>query len=286
MQHFSKTNYWCLILGGSSGFGLATAKKLEEEGMNIFLVHKDRQGAMAQIEWGFDKIKATGVKCIFLNKDALSESGRTEIVNQLEKEIKDGKIRLMLHSIAYANLKLVVPYTADSEESAHYNNNFLLDEEDYASTIYAMGTSLGVWARALFDKNFFSSDARIIGLTSEGSSSAWRGYAAVSMAKGVLENISRSLALELAPYGIRSNIIQAGFTDTPALRLMLNNKRMSAFAKKRNPFKRLTTPEDVANVIYLLCRDESSWINGTIVRVDGGEYISGGLVEEKEEVKN
>jgi enoyl-[acyl-carrier protein] reductase I len=43
----------------------------------------------------------------------------------------------------------------------------------------------------------------------------------------------------------------------------------------RNPFRRLTTPRDVANMIYLLCLDEAAWINGTVIRVDGGEHISG-----------
>ena len=44
---------------------------------------------------------------------------------------------------------------------------------------------------------------------------------------------------------------------------------------KRNPFGRLTKPEDVANVISLLAMDESAWINGSLIRVDGGEHISG-----------
>ena len=116
-------------------------------------------------------------------------------------------------------------------------------------------------------------------MTSEGSSVAWKGYAAVSMAKGVLENLCRSMAVEFAPYGIRTNIIQAGVTDTPALRMIPGSKKVAAFARSRNPFKRLTTPEDIAGVIYLLCMDESSWINGTIIRADGGEQIAGGTMD-------
>jgi NAD(P)-dependent dehydrogenase (short-subunit alcohol dehydrogenase family) len=79
----------------------------------------------------------------------------------------------------------------------------------------------------------------------------------------------------MAPFGIRSNIVQAGVTDTPALRMIPGSAHLKAQARIRNPFGRLTTPEDVANAIYLLSLPESAWINGAIIRVDGGERISG-----------
>jgi NAD(P)-dependent dehydrogenase (short-subunit alcohol dehydrogenase family) len=97
----------------------------------------------------------------------------------------------------------------------------------------------------------------------------------VSAAKVALESVSRSIALEMAPYGIRSNIVQAGVTDTPALRLIPGSAHMKAGARRRNPFGRLTTPQDVADFICLLCTDEAHWVNGTIIRVDGGEHIAG-----------
>ena len=80
--------------------------------------------------------------------------------------------------------------------------------------------------------------------------------------KVALEAIARAIAVEYAPYGIRANVIQAGVTDTPALRLIPGHKHLKAAAKMRNPFKRITTPEDVANFIYLMCLDEAAWANG------------------------
>jgi enoyl-[acyl-carrier protein] reductase I len=53
------------------------------------------------------------------------------------------------------------------------------------------------------------------------------------------------------------------------------NQHLKAAAKTRNPFDRITTPQDVANFIYLMCLDEAAWVNGNIIRVDGGEHISG-----------
>jgi NAD(P)-dependent dehydrogenase (short-subunit alcohol dehydrogenase family) len=83
------------------------------------------------------------------------------------------------------------------------------------------------------------------------------------------------MALELAPHGIRSNIVQPGVTDTPASRLVPGSALTRAAARRRNPFGRMTTPQDVADVICLLCTDEARWINGALIRVDGGEHIAG-----------
>ena len=111
------------------------------------------------------------------------------------------------------------------------------------------------------------------GLTSEGNELAFRGYAAVAAAKATMESIVRAIALELAPYGVRANVVQPGVTDTPALALIPGQRQMKASARLRNPFGRLTTPDDVADFIALLCTDEAAWVNGALLRVDGGERI-------------
>ena len=96
----------------------------------------------------------------------------------------------------------------------------------------------------------------------------------VTFAKVTLEAITRNIALEYAPFGIRANCIQAGVTDTASLRMIPGSDEIKKHSLLRNPFNRLTLPEDVANVVYLLSKDEAAWINGTIIPVDGGEHIS------------
>jgi NAD(P)-dependent dehydrogenase (short-subunit alcohol dehydrogenase family) len=304
---------WALILGGSSGFGLATAHKLSEHGLNICIVHRDRRGAMSRIEPEFEKIRGRGVSLLTYNQDALDPDRRAEILDGLAERLAadGGRIRLLLHSIAFGNLKLIGP-EAPSGNAARaalarelgideerltelvdrqfaegldgvqgiasppgYAQDLFLEDEDMVRTIYAMGTSLLTWTQDLLARGLFAEDARVLGMTSEGNEVAWKGYAAVAAAKVALESVSRSIAVEMAHFGIRSNIVQAGVTDTPALRLIPGNDHLKAQARSRNPFGRLTTPEDVANVIYLLSLPESAWINGAIIRVDGGEHISG-----------
>ena len=80
--------------------------------------------------------------------------------------------------------------------------------------------------------------------------------------------------MEFAPFGIRANCIQAGVTDTNSFRMIPGNEKLKEYALIRNPFKRLTRPEDIANAVYLLCLDEAAWINGAIIPVNGGEHLS------------
>lgn len=303
---------WAVILGGSSGFGLATAQRLAEQGASVCIVHRDRRALLAKIEPEFEKIRASGAQLVTFNVDALSAEKREEVLGQLAETLgSDGRVRVLLHSIAFGNLKLLAPEAKRSKSAAaeiaaklgleagavqkaidevfvagnaqahglasapEYSSKHFLDEEDFARTIHAMGTSLLGWVQGLFARGLFADDARVFGLTSEGNEVAWKGYAAVAAAKVSLESLARSIAVEYAPYGIRCNVIQAGITHTPAQDAIPGSEHMRAQALVRNPFGRLTTPRDVANVIALLSTDDAGWVNGEVIRVDGGEHISG-----------
>jgi len=303
---------WAVVLGASSGFGLATARKLAAHGMGLCLVHRDRRGAMARIEPEFEKLRASGVPVLTHNADALDPDKREAILDALARALgSEGRVRVLLHSIAFGNLKLLVPEVpaerpapaalaralgvapealrdavdrlfaeghdalADLASPPRHATHGVLDAEDFARTIHAMGTSLVDWTRALHERELFAADARVFGLTSEGNELAWKGYAAVAAAKTALEAVARSIATEYAPYGVRCNVLQPGVTETPALAAIPGSPQLAAHARLRNPFRRLTTPADVADVIYLLSRDEARWINGAVIRVDGGEHVSG-----------
>ncbi len=66
----------------------------------------------------------------------------------------------------------------------------------------------------------------------------------------------------------------AGVTDTESLRMIPGSEELKKHSIKRNPFNRLTLPKDVANVVYLLSKDEASWINGELIKVNGGEHLN------------
>ena len=117
-----------------------------------------------------------------------------------------------------------------------------LRNDDFQQTIDAMAISLYDWTKTYFYGRTFSKDARILSFTSEGNIKAWKDYAAVSAAKVALEAITRSIALEFAPKGIRANCIQAGVTVTRSFQMIPGYETLHEHALRRNPFKRLTTP--------------------------------------------
>lgn len=260
VKEFAEQRYWALILGGSSGLGLATARKLAAHGMNLCIVHRNTRIELAEIEASFAELSAIGIEIVSYNIDVTSVEKREFVIAELHKVIGEkGKIRALIHSVAKGSLKAM---TSPDQP--------ILSNADFLITLQNMALSLYDWTSAVFEAGLFADDARVISFTSEGSSKALKNYAAVSAAKAAMEAISRSIALEFAPYGIRSNCIQAGVTDTKSLRMIPDSELILNESLSRNPFKRITTTEDVANVVYLLCKDESSWINGTIIPVDGG----------------
>jgi NAD(P)-dependent dehydrogenase (short-subunit alcohol dehydrogenase family) len=103
----------------------------------------------------------------------------------------------------------------------------------------------------------------------------WPYYGPVSAAKAALEANIRQLSVELIPRGITANAIQAGVTDTPALRKIPGNDVMIDRVQATHPAGRLTTPEDVARCIADLSRPGTSWMTGNTIRVDGGEDLVG-----------
>lgn len=250
-----------LILGGSTGLGAATALKLAKEGYNLLLVHRDARKDMEAINAHFTQIRALGAVCYTFNANATAPPKIAELWPQIKAVMAGGKLKIVVHSIARGNLK---PMTAAKEGLAN---------QDLQLTIQAMAFSLWDWVKIILQDQSFAVDARVVAFTSEGNSKAIPAYGAVAAAKTALEALVRNMALELAGADVKVNCIQAGITDTASLRRIPGYEALLAHALKRNPNQRLTTPEDIANAVYLLSLPEASWITGTVIKVDGGEHL-------------
>jgi enoyl-[acyl-carrier protein] reductase III len=115
---------------------------------------------------------------------------------------------------------------------------------------------------------------QIVSISSLGSRLAWPIYTAVGVSKAALEALTRYLAIELAPKNIRVNCVAAGAVETEALKLYADDKALSFFAAQTTPAGRMLVPEDIANLVAFLCRDESYMIRGQVITIDGGYSIS------------
>lgn len=94
-------------------------------------------------------------------------------------------------------------------------------------------------------------------------------HTSISMAKGALEGLTKSLAAELAPL-VRVNCIAPSLTDTPLSEKFINTPEKVEASQKRNPLRKIGVAGDIANAIEFLLSSKSSWITGQIIAVDGG----------------
>lgn len=254
-----------LILGASSGIGLATAKILAKNNWNIIIVHRDRRGNMPVIEPHFEEIKSYGATLLTINNNACEAKGQEEIIAEIKSNNKDFKtINALIHSIADGNIG---SFTLPTERKT--------DEFGILRTMNSMGSSFVTWTQLLLKNELLSDNGRILGFTSEGSQKVLDQYGAVGMAKSALESACRYLAIELAPKRITVNLLNPGVIETPAIKIFPSVAEFVKKAKIRNPSGRLTTPEDVANVAEFILSEKAAWITGEIIRVDGGEQIIG-----------
>jgi len=254
---------WAIILGGSRGLGLATAQKLAKHGYAICIVHRDRRADMVNIEQSFQKIKADARDFYSFNVDAINTERRKEVLDRLQELMGEGDtIKILVHSIAKGSMK---PMLAHPEPS--------LTAQDIEITLRSMAVSLYEWVVAIVVLGLNDADMRVISFTSEGNTKVIPGYAAVSAAKATLEALTRNMAIELATAGVKVNCIQAGVTETTSFSMIPNSDRIKENALERNPSGRITTPEDIANTVYLLSLEEAKWITGTIIKADGGESL-------------
>jgi NAD(P)-dependent dehydrogenase (short-subunit alcohol dehydrogenase family) len=256
---------WALVLGASSGFGAAVARRLAGEGFDICGVHLDRRATLPAAEALQRDIVAGGRAALFFNINAADEEKRAEVVAALADAAGPGGVRLLFHSLAFGSLAPLV--AADEASSAR--------KSQVEMTLDVMASSLVYWAQALVWRGLLGQGARVLAMTSAGSHRVTAGYGMVSAAKAALEAYVRQLAFELAPRGIAVNAVRAGVTDTPALRKIPGWEDIKARAERTNPAGRATTTADVAAAVSLLVRPESSWVTGNVIGVDGGEDVLG-----------
>ncbi len=253
------SNSWAFILGGSSGMGLSCAKALASKGYHLFIVHRDgRIGTKSFLEemkiW---QPKEITVKTLNVNTN--TDEGKEQIKQELKK-LPQQAIKIFIHSVADGHIK---PIFGEAEKS--------FTEEDWLYTVQSMGLSFVTWSQWLFQNKMFAEKAKIFGFTSEGSRRVLPHYAAVGASKAILETLCKYMAYELAPYHISVNLLCPGVVNTKAIRVFPNPAALIEQVTEKNPNKRLTTPDDVAKLLMALCNDDTEWLNGEIIHIDGGE---------------
>jgi len=265
---------WALILGASSGMGEATARALAAAGDNICGIHLDFRASLQRVEELKADLAALGREVLYINMNAADDEKRGGALDQLEARFaaaraagRDPFVHVVMHSLAFGSL---VPFLTDDPKDG-------VDRKKMEMTQDVMANSLVYWVQDLVRRGMLGQGSRIFAMTSEGSSRVVPSYGVVSSAKAALESHIRQLAMELARRGVgaTANSIRAGVTITPALLKIPESQQMIDITMKRNPTGRMTTTQDVANAIVALSGPGTDFINGDIISVDGGEFVTG-----------
>ena len=236
-----------VITGGNSGIGLATAKRFVAEGAYVFITAR-RQDALDKAASEIGK-NVTAIR---------ADVSKIEDIEHLYKDVvaRKGKI-----DILFANAGMVEPAQTTEETPEHFDKTFNTNAR-------------GVYFTVQKAHPFLNDGASIILTGSEAGQKGFPMYGTYAATKAALRSFVRTWTTEFASRGIRANVISPGPIETPLLEGQLPNKEANDTLLQRItalvPLGRIGRPEEVATAALFLASDESSFITGIDLPVDGG----------------
>lgn len=237
-----------LITGGSKGIGKATALRFAKPGNTIFINYAHDDTAANDT---LNAINKKGANGHILKADVGQKSEIQNMMNYVKSEVD--QLDLIVHCAV-----LTAP-----------GGVFDVSYENWLRAIKVGSLSLVELVREALP--ILKKGSTIIGISSRGATHAIPKYAALGTPKALMEAIIKYMVLELAPKGIRANIVAAGPLDTEAFRSVFSNAdERLATAAKSNPSGRNISFDDVTSVIEFLASPEAQMIQGRVIFVDGG----------------
>ena len=242
-----------IITGAARGIGAGTAKRFAEEGAAVAVLDINEEQAQESAAT-LGATKAIGVGCNVADAASVDAA-----VGRVLDEL--GGLHVLVNNAGITRDNLL----------------FKLTEEDWDSVINVHLRGAFLMSRAA-QKTFVDQKyGKILNLSST-SALGNRGQANYAAAKAGVQGFTRTLALELGPFGVNVNAIAPGFiatemTDDTARRLKLDVDEFRRLNAEANPVKRVGQPEDIAAAAAFLCSDEASYITGQTLYVDGGAKI-------------
>ena len=243
-----------LITGGSRGIGRAITLELARLGADVAINFFRNTGPAGELA---DTVREQfGVRA----EPFRAHIGEADHVQRLIADVTDafGGLDILINNAASGVQRTVMDLKAN-----HWN--WTLD-------INARGPWLA--AKYAVPHMLSRGGGSIVNISSVGSSRVMDDYMSVGVSKAALESLTRYLAVELAPQGIRVNAVSGGLVKTDALDHFEDRENMIARATRDTPAGRMVTPEDIARAVAFLCLPESHMIIGQTIVVDGGMTLT------------
>jgi NAD(P)-dependent dehydrogenase (short-subunit alcohol dehydrogenase family) len=237
-----------LVTGGGAGIGRAIAETFAREGARVMIA--DRDGAAAK-EVADAIVKSNGA----------ASAHEVDVTDTVQ-------VKKLMEEIGAAHGRLdVLVNNAGVGERGDFRH---LSDEAWARVWSVNLDGTVRCAREAFDLLKASGKASIINLSSIMATKHTRQMAVYSATKGAVSALSRSLAVEYAPYGIRVNTLLPGYVETALIGRYLSNPMIAKALLTQTPLRRFGTPQDIANAALFLASDEAAYITGASLNVDGG----------------
>ncbi|MBZ9795982.1 SDR family NAD(P)-dependent oxidoreductase [Mesorhizobium sp. ES1-4] len=249
-----------LITGGSDGIGLAIAEAFLRAGADLLIVGRDA----GKLEAARQKLTASGPVGTVrtLSADLATSPGIAAVVEHVKAAGRPLDVLVNNAGVAY-----LVPFETVSE--AQFEHSFALNVTAAFFLTQGMLQHFGTGASVINISSYFAKK-----MIPKRPSSLY------SLSKGALNSLTRSLAFELGPRGIRVNAIAPGTVDTAMRRKTVDNlpaqaqAELKAYVERSYPLGRIGRPDDLAGIAVYLASDEAAWTSGGIFAIDGG-YTAG-----------
>ena len=244
-----------LVIGGTRGLGRAVSLRLARSGARVLANFVRDRSAAEELE---AEAQASNLDLLTLRADVSIASGLETLCGRVEADYAP------LHALVFAAATGVHKLLSEAT-ARHFDFTFQLNVKAYFELVQRLGPHFATGAGG--------EGASIVAFSSAGARRASPTYGLVGASKAALESLTRHLALELGPKGIRANIIAPGIVATDVWKVLPNAQVRLQAARERSAAGRLVTTEEVAEVVHFLCSEASSGINGATVDVDGGTRI-------------
>ena len=242
-----------IITGGTKGIGLAIAEEFLSLGAEIIVVARNQELINEKlIDW-----KNKGYTAFGFAKDLSSEQEREELGQEVSK-IWD-TFNFLINNVGTNIRKKTVDFT--TEEYMNVLNTNMISSFELCRLFYSMLKK--------------ANGSSIVNITSVAGLTHLRTGPPYGMSKAALDQLTRNLAVEWAEDNIRVNSVAPWYIDTPLVEHLMKDEKYYNAVIERTPMKRIGKPEEVASLAAYLCMNESSYITGQVIAVDGGFTVNG-----------